>query len=292
MKTIENIEIKSEILDGLLEAIPELSKYHAPESKTYKLLDNIALREAASLFSANEANAVTLQGIGTVRLPYYAMGNITTLDLWRLDELILFAWYARNKKRYKRVLDIGANVGLHSIILSKCGYQVTSFEPDPEHHRILKENLTLNDCANANVVQAAVSDKKGKAKFIRILNNTTSSHLAGAKPNAYGPSDTFDVEVVNINDYLDDIDFIKIDAEGQEAAIITAMDSPKMANIDIMVEVGTPENAKQIFEHFKNTSINIFSQRNGWQKTNKLEDMARSYRDGSVYITSRQEMTW
>ena len=33
-------------------------------------------------------------------------------------------------ERYKRFVDIGANIGVHSIINSKLGLEVLSYEPD------------------------------------------------------------------------------------------------------------------------------------------------------------------
>ena len=36
----------------------------------------------------------------------------------------MFAFYYRNREFHKKVADIGANIGLHSIVLSKCGFEV------------------------------------------------------------------------------------------------------------------------------------------------------------------------
>ena len=44
-------------------------------------------------------------------------------------------------KKNNNVIDIGANIGLHTIVMAKCGFTVHSFEPDPIHFNELKKNL-------------------------------------------------------------------------------------------------------------------------------------------------------
>ena len=49
-----------------------------------------------------------------LKLDYVPMGRIDSLHLFGLDtELVIFAFYQHNKSRYRNVLDIGANIGLH-----------------------------------------------------------------------------------------------------------------------------------------------------------------------------------
>src|SRR5574341_904869 len=82
--------------------------------------------------------------------------------------------------RYRRARDIGANLGLHSIVLARCGFEVKAFEPDPWHFGLLKDNLAANR-ARVEAIPAAVSTADGEAQFVRVLGNTTGSHLAGSK---------------------------------------------------------------------------------------------------------------
>ena len=70
------------------------------------------------------------------------------------------------------------------------------------------------------MVQAAVSDQPGEAEFVRVLGNTTGSHLAGAKANPYGKLERFAVPLVPLADMTEWADLIKIDAEGHEANMI------------------------------------------------------------------------
>ena len=79
-----------------------------------------------------------------MRFSYFEMGAINSLDLFGLDELIIFSFYWQNRNIYTSVADIGANIGLHSVILGHMGYSVTSFEPDPIHVLEFSRNVQNN----------------------------------------------------------------------------------------------------------------------------------------------------
>ena len=52
---------------------------------------------------------------GEISLPYFKMGAIDSHDLFGLDEMIIFSYYYNNKNKYKKVSDLGANIGLSLI---------------------------------------------------------------------------------------------------------------------------------------------------------------------------------
>jgi FkbM family methyltransferase len=96
---------------------------------------------------------------------------------------------------------------------------VRAFEPDPWHYGILAENLTANGASTVNAVAAAVSTKDGEAQFIRVLGNTTGSHLAGFK-DSYGERECFTVPTCAIGPLFSWADFAKSDAEGHEKQLL------------------------------------------------------------------------
>jgi len=220
------------------------------------------------------------------------MGAIDSLDLFGLDELLIFAFYFKNRERYRRVADIGANLGLHSIVLAKCGFEVDSYEPDPSHFEKLRRNLSLNGVSACNPYQKAVSDHEGTMEFVRVLGNTTSSHLAGAKSNPYGKLEKFEVIVTDIKAISEKVDLLKIDAEGHEAVLLSSIADRTWENVDAFVEVGSPVNAKLIFSRFSDTNVNIFAQKLGWNKVRVFEDMPTSYKEGGIFITTKSQMCW
>jgi FkbM family methyltransferase len=280
-------------LGEIIDSLAELASQHARTSDTYQALDRAANAAAAGSGFARERNEpVTLGGLGSVIFPFTKMGAISTLELFGLDELIIFSFYWANRNRYRRAADIGANLGLHSILMGKCGWQVTAYEPDPNHARLLKRNLDLNQSRTVELVEAAVSDKPGTLEFVRVLGNTTSSHLAGAKQSAYGQLEKFPVRVESIAAIMPTVDFVKMDAEGQEKIIILGTTAAHWSKTDMMVEVGSAENARAIFEHLQKLGVHAFAQKLGWFEVKSPADMPASYKDGSLFITRLAAMPW
>lgn len=279
--------------DSLMEFLATNSSQHARGTPLYRFADEVlkeAFREALPNFEAGKP--VRLAEFGDLILPYERMGAIDSVDLFGLDELLMFAFYYRNKERYKRAADIGANLGLHSILLSKVDWNVEAYEPDPSHHAKLTRNLALNDVHSAVVHQAAVSDHVGTMQFVRVLGNTTSSHLAGAKANPYGELERFDVDVVDVKDIARRVDIMKIDAEGHEAVILNAIVLEQWRTLDSFVEIGSADNALAVFQRFDGTGVNIFAQKLGWQRVESAHDMPTSYKEGGVFISIKAEMPW
>ena len=125
------------ILEDLIMVIPEIIDHHSPKSQLYALLKKIARKEVEGLFNSSETKPIQFGQFGNLVFPYFKMGAVDSLNLFDLDELILFSFYLINRNRYKKVMDIGANIGLHSIFLNKCGFDVFTFEPDSQHYKIL-----------------------------------------------------------------------------------------------------------------------------------------------------------
>ena len=280
-------------LSDLIEELPASSSQHARTSATYGALEKtVGEAVKASRFTQPEGARETFGPFGQIELPYYRMGAVDSLDLFGLDELIIFSFYWANRRRYRRAADIGANLGLHSILMGKCGWQVKAFEPDPVHAKLLRRNLGLNASATVELVEAAVSDQAGTLEFVRVLGNTTSSHLAGAKQNAYGQLERFPVRVESIATIMPSVDFVKMDAEGQEKIIILGTQAEHWRSTDMMVEVGSPENAAAIFAHLQQLGVRAFAQKLGWAEVKALADMPVTYKDGSLFITRAEAMPW
>ena len=231
--------------------------------------------------------------LGFVPFCYVEMGAINTLDLFGLDELILFSFYWRNRDRYRRVVDMGANIGLHSILLGRMGLSVTSYEPDPSHVALLTKHLVANDLQDqVSIVQAAVARENGMLEFVRVLGNTTGSHVAGAKKDPYGELEVLEVPAVSVADAIAGKDLVKMDVEGLEADLLASLDASYFASLDIVCEVGTPENAAVIWSHFAGSDVNLFSQKSGWSRVSRLESMPRGYIEGSLFISCSDDMPW
>jgi len=281
-------------LDTIFAYIQDHHSSHGRNTNWYRFTNSVmkaALAEAKPAFEAGDP--VLIGELGLINLPYETMGSVDTLDLFGLDELIIFAYYLRNSAAYESALDIGANLGLHSIVLAKLGYSVSAYEPDPSHYSILKHNLELNGVSQSVIAtQAAISDTNGSLEFVRVLGNTTGSHLAGSKSSPYGALDRFPVDTIDFKCIVDAGTLAEIDAEGHETVILRAIGWERWSKLDAFVEIGTPANAMAVFEYFAKSPMNIFSQKTGWQKVLSAADMPNSHREGSIFITGRPEMNW
>ena len=138
-------------------------------------------------------------------------------------------------------IDIGANVGYFTIILSKLVRPlgiVYAFEPEPKNFRVLLENTSiLNLVSPYSCIpeQIAVGDKKGELKLYTTGYNF-GGHSAHMESN-----ESIDVEVTTLDKYLfggQKVDFIKIDVEGYEPEVIEGMSSiiDKNPNLVIILE--------------------------------------------------------
>jgi FkbM family methyltransferase len=280
------------ILEDVMAALPELSAHHAPTSATYRALKRATRPEAERLFGPQGPQAGSLGPLGAIKFPYHRMGAIDSIDLFGLDELIIMSFYDLNRARYRKVLDLGANIGLHAFALGRCGYEVRCYEPDPVHFKLLQRTIELNGLQTVTPINAAVSVEAGSAEFVRVLGNTTGSHLAGAKTDPYGELERFNVKVEAFKPLLHWADLAKIDIEGHEATVLCSTNAADWAKTDAIAEIGNPPNAEAVFKHFQTIGIGLFAQKIGWGKVTSLKDMPTSHRDGSLFITRRSAIPW
>jgi len=284
-------EMAEAVLRDLLDVLPVDPARHAPDGPDARLWAKQARDAVAVLFSGVAATPRSFGPFGALSFPFVRMGVVTSLELFGLDELILFAFYHANRGRYRRAVDFGANIGLHSTIMAKCGFKVRAFEPDPHHLSLFARNTALNG-VTPELHAAAVSVEAGEMSFVRVLGNTTGSHLAGAKADPYGELERFTVKVEAALPHLAWADLAKIDIEGHEAVLIAALDPAVWLTTDAVIEVGTPANAAAIWRHLAGAGVNMFAQKIGWRRVSKLEDMPTGYREGSLFLTGKDTMPW
>jgi FkbM family methyltransferase len=78
------------------------------------------------------------------------------------------------------VFDIGAHVGVYSLLFSECvgpAGRVVAFEPLRQNVEFLRAHLRLNEVSNVQVVEAAVCDRTGPAAFDESVD-TSTGHLS------------------------------------------------------------------------------------------------------------------
>lgn len=219
-----------------------------------------------------------------IDFPYVSMGKIDSLDLFGSSELMILQLYRENKDRWKTVADIGANLGLHSILMAKLGWNVIAYEPQPNIYEKLSVNIGSNGVSDKVIIyRRAVHTADGEAEFTVVHNNLTGSHLTGFK-NSYGPRSTTTVTVTDCRRIWPVVDFAKIDCEGNEAELCLTMTKEDMSHMDCILEVRNTENAARICAHFSDLDVAMWSQKNNWERVKDFSQMPMSNRDGSLFV--------
>ncbi|MEI6149537.1 MAG: FkbM family methyltransferase, partial [bacterium] len=160
------------------------------------------------------------------------------------------------------------------------------------HYDLLTRNLRLNDAARVTALQMAVSSTDGQTEFVRVLGNTTGSHLAGSKAAPYGELQRFPVKTVSFRSLVAGVDLLKLDAEGHEQQIITSTLAEDWAHMDGLISVHDKANAYAVFEHLTDLKLHMFSQKINWQRVANRDDMPLSHHEGTLFVSHKSEMPW
>lgn len=226
-----------------------------------------------------------------IHFPYKSMGMVDSLDLFGFNELMIFAFYEHNKNRYGNVLDIGANLGLHSMLMEKHGWWVRGFEPDPELCEVYRKNIegyeNQHPGGHIDDMCAAVSDRDGEAQFTRVLNNLTGSCLVGSAKEPYGPLETITVQTVDCRPLFDWADLAKIDVEGHESILLKCLTRDHLTHLDLICELRGHKEAALVMSHIAEIGGTIYSQKNDWKPVQSMADMPVKHQQGSIFISSR-----
>ena len=278
----------------LLDSIRKKSNCHQRGTTWFNQTEISIMNAIEKLHGIGISEVVTLGEIGNLNFPYFKMGNVDSVKLFGIDELIIFSFYYTNRNRYKKTLDLGANIGLHTLIMKKLGFQVISYEPDSIHLAQIEKVMDLNDLSTEGLTPRAISDKRGTMDYIRILGNTTGSHLLGSKEEVYGPTEIVSTEVDDILEVLSqgNFDFVKMDVEGHEVVLLNRITTQSITSTDIMLEIGSEKNANAIFSILSDKKIPAYAQKTNWARVEKLQDLPSHHTHGSLFLSMQGPPNW
>jgi FkbM family methyltransferase len=123
-------------------------------------------------------------------------------------------WLLPRLRKDDVVWDVGANVGIYSVLMARRVARVVAFEPVAATLEKLRRNLELNESSNVTVVSAALSDVSGEATMTTMVGGAGGNHLLRG-----GERGDVSVRVTTGDDYVADHgvpDVIKVDIEGFE----------------------------------------------------------------------------
>jgi len=125
------------------------------------------------------------------------------------------------------ILDIGANIGWHSIFLGKYGYQILSFEPSDINIYILRKNYCLNPNLNIVFIKKGLYNEEKKCDHY-ILRGNVGNGMILCDNNVTVPADLIksgEIIITKLSNYIEflsrrNLALIKIDIEGSEGKAI------------------------------------------------------------------------
>jgi FkbM family methyltransferase len=130
-------------------------------------------------------------------------------------------------------VDVGANVGNHSLFAERIlGARVIAIEPVPEACKVLRCNIALND-SDIRHLPFGLSDRPGRASYSSPAGNLGGTALT---EDPTGP-----IELRVGDDLIEDIGFLKVDAEFMELEVLRGLrNTITRQRPDLIVEVSDP----------------------------------------------------
>lgn len=142
-------------------------------------------------------------------------------------------------------VDVGANIGVHSIYALSSGAfdGALAIEPEPNNFSLLERNIRLNGLEQRiAAIQAAASTCSGQLQLMRHRRNHGAHSVEGTFVKH--ASDSVSIAALSLDDILArqsisavDVALVKIDVEGHELAVLEGMHKVRQASVPIMIEL-------------------------------------------------------
>jgi len=279
--------MKKQIINTIFNILPEIKKHHQPNDEVYISIDNIF----KNYFNNTNDELINLGEI-SFKWPKINLGNLNSYNFFCLGEIIIYKFYEINRHLYNIAFDVGANIGIDSIVLSSLGYDVHAIEPDPENIIILKEILELNGINNNfHIHNVGLSNDRGTEEFIRVKGNITANHVVGAR-KFYGNIEKFKAKLIKFEDLGISPDIMKINIEGYEKILVPSIPINIWEKCDAFIEIHSEEDRRVLFDYFNEIGVNIFSQKICWSKSKKVDELPTKYTEGNIFVSKKAKMPW
>ncbi len=220
-----NMSLLKEISDVKCESNINLVEERADVTNT----DPRAFRAILKQSIAQNGNVADILGV-KFYVPYYPIDSIQrvlveTGKFFEQDDILYESVKYLDKDSV--VLDIGANIGNHTLYWSKIlkVKKVYAFEPVTNTYEILKKNIELNSITSNNVSinNIGLGDEKIRAS---IVDKNYYFGLTNIGGTSIKQDNDGDFNVTTLDDFMkenfkdDKIDLIKIDVEGYEYKVL------------------------------------------------------------------------
>ena len=157
------------------------------------------------------------------------------------------------------VVDVGAHIGRYALMAAVNQASVIAIEPDPSNFLLLERNVKLNRRTNVVLVPKAMTSTQGTLRLSPAPPTNTGTSAVGpddmenvsnaaANRDIRVPGETLD-DVVKTH-RLSRIDWLKVDVEGHEIAVLEGANSALDITRRLILEVtdATDEQCRRIVE--------------------------------------------
>ena len=159
-------------------------------------------------------------------------------------------------KKNAIILDIGANIGNHSIywVVKSDAKRVYSFEPIQDTFKILKKNVEINNLNNKiKIFNIGLSDQK--------INGSISSYnpknIGGTVVKQNSNGNLLLDKLDNIKIEEDRADFVKIDVEGHELEVLQGARNTLLKYKPIVFIETFPDKKPKVHEYLTNLGYRL-----------------------------------
>jgi FkbM family methyltransferase len=207
----------------------------------------VARKTLHALFRARygRQKPVTYRLPRSIEIRLYPEGEVAEFlafpGLFENEEMQLIAAYL---KPGMKMVDVGANIGLYSVLASSIvgdSGRIWAFEPSAESFNRLVRNLRLNGCVRVQPIQVALSSEADQVLCLTSDTGYGDAYRYAAPVS--GKKSTLGSEVVRATttdacatEYgIRDVDLMKIDVEGGEYRTLLGAREFLSANPELMV---------------------------------------------------------
>lgn len=214
----DDLSVAFKRIDDILLQIMDVSKARLEELAYHRRYEGTIssffyLRNEFTFFVSNPNDAIQR---------HHAQGQ-----LYEIEELNIIREHAGNARVF---YDIGSNVGNHAVFMAKVmkAEKVIAFEANPLTVEMLKLNIALNGvgaCFDASYLGMGLGETEGRFTLHTPVNNLGGTRLRSATTNSGQAVSEVQVAVRPLDalslGHLPD--FVKIDVEGMEIAVLNGM---------------------------------------------------------------------